>query len=63
MAKGPLHAALVATRFKPDMKAEYNALVAAGNPPKLAITAVMRKLVILASELLKAGRSWTPKSA
>jgi len=45
------------------MKAEYNALVAAGNPPKLAITAVMRKLVILASELLKAGRSWTPKSA
>jgi transposase len=55
--------ALVATRFNPDMKAKYNALVAAGKPPKLAITAVMRKLVILANALLKAGRNWTPKPA
>jgi transposase len=36
--------ALVATRFKPDMKADHNALVAAGTPPKLAITAVMQKV-------------------
>ena len=55
--------ALVATRFNPDMKAKYDALVAAGKPPKVAITAVMRKLVILANALLKAGRSWTPKPA
>ncbi len=55
--------ALVATRFNPDMKAKYNALVAAGKPPKVAITAVMRKLVILANTLLRAGRNWTPKPA
>ncbi|KRB93235.1 IS110 family transposase [Sphingomonas sp. Root720] len=55
--------ALVATRFNPDLKAKYNALVAAGKPPKLAITAVMRKLVILANSLLKAGRPWAPKPA
>lgn len=55
--------ALVATRFNPDMKAKYDALVSAGKPPKVAITAVMRKLVILANALLKAGRTWTPKPA
>ena len=55
--------ALVATRFNTDMKAKYNALVAAGKPPKVAITAVMRKLVILANTLLRAGRNWTPKPA
>ncbi|QXQ04885.1 transposase [Sphingosinicellaceae bacterium] len=55
--------ALVATRFNADMKAKYKALVAAGKPPKVAITAVMRKLVILANSLLKTGRNWTPKSA
>jgi len=55
--------ALVATRFNPDLKAKYNALVAAGKPPKVAIIAVMRKLVILANALLKAGRSWAPKPA
>lgn len=55
--------ALVATRFNPDMKAKYKALVAAGKPPKVAITAVMRKLVIVANALLKADRKWTPKLA
>lgn len=55
--------ALVATRFNPDIKAKYNALVAAGKPPKVAITAIMRKLIILANALLKAGRNWTPKPA
>ena len=45
--------ALVAIRFNPDMKAKYQALLAAGKPPKLAITAVMRKLAILANALLR----------
>ena len=40
--------ALVATRFTPDLKAKYNQLRKAGKPPKLAITAIMRKLVIIA---------------
>ncbi|MBV9748575.1 MAG: transposase [Acetobacteraceae bacterium] len=37
--------------------------VAAGKPPKVAITAVMRKLVILANALLHQGRAWTPIAA
>lgn len=52
--------ALVAMRFNPDLKAKYDRLVAAGKPPKKAITAIMRKLVILANALLRDHREWTP---
>lgn len=55
--------ALVATRFNPDLKAKYQALIDAGKAPKLAIIAVMRKLVILANALLRKGVTWTPKLA
>ena len=36
--------ALVAARFNPDMIRVYDRLVGAGKPPKVATTAVMRKL-------------------
>jgi transposase len=55
--------ALVATRFNPDFKAKYQAMITAGKPAKVAITAIMRKLVVLANALLKAGRCWVPKAA
>ena len=55
--------ALVATRFNPDLKAKYNQLTHAGKPAKVALTAVMRKLILLANALLKANRTWTPKPA
>ena len=55
--------ALVAARFNPDMRATYERLRAAGKPAKLALTAVMRKLLVLANALLKANRAWTPKTA
>ena len=55
--------ALVATRFNVDLKAKYQAMVTAGKPPKVAITAIMRKLIILANTLLKAGRKWIDKPA
>jgi transposase len=55
--------ALVATRCNPDLKAKYDTLRAAGKPPKLAITAIIRKLIILANALIKAQRTWTPKTA
>ena len=51
--------ALVAARFNPDMKAKYRQLIDAGKPAKVALTAVMRKLIVLANALLKASRSWT----
>jgi transposase len=55
--------ALVATRFNPDLRTKYNQLVKAGKPAEVAITAIMRKLVVLANALLKANRPWTPKNA
>lgn len=55
--------ALVATRFNTDMKVKYQALVHAGKPAKIAITAVMRKIIILANVLLKANRPWAQKTA
>ena len=55
--------ALVAIRFNADMKTKYQALIAAGKPPKVAITAIMRKLTILANVLLRDQRTWTPKMA
>ena len=46
-------AAVVATRFNPILKAFYSRLVAAGKPKKLALVAVMRKLIILLNRLIK----------
>ena len=46
-------AAVVATRFNPILKVFYERLVKAGKPKKLALTAVMRKLVVLLNHLLK----------
>ncbi len=52
-------AALVATRFNPDMKRKYKTLIEKGKPPKLALTAIMRKLIILANALIRDNRTWT----
>ena len=53
--------ALVAMRFNPDLKAKYQALRNAGKPAKVAITALMRKLIELANTLVKADRLGQPK--
>ena len=50
--------ALTAVRFNPDLKAVYDRLRAAGKPAKLALVAVMRKLVILANVLVRDDRLW-----
>ena len=55
--------ALVAARFNPDLKDKYQQLIAAGKPAKVAITAVMRKLVVTANALLKADRLWVKSLA
>ncbi|MCC2096161.1 MAG: transposase [Hyphomicrobiales bacterium] len=55
--------ALVAMRFNPDMKAKYDQFIAAGKAPKQAITAIMRKLIVLANALLKKNAPWQPKPA
>ena len=51
--------ALVAIRYNADLKAKYDQLVAAGKEKKVAITAVMRKLLVLANALLRDQRMWS----
>jgi transposase len=55
--------ALVAMRYNPDLKAKYQALTARGKAPKQAITAVMRKLLIIANALLRKGSHWQNRLA
>jgi transposase len=62
-ASGPLHAGPGRVRFDAAMKARYQALRAAGKPPKVALVAIMRKLLILANALLRDARTWSPKLA
>ena len=52
-------AATSAIKFNPDMKSFYDRLIARGKAHKVALTAVIRKLVILANVLVREDRSWT----
>lgn len=51
--------ALVAARFNIGLRAKYRKLIAAGKPAKIAITAIMRNLIVLANALLRDQRKWT----
>lgn len=55
--------ALVAIRFNPPLKEKYEALRQAGKPAKIAIVAIMRRLVIIANALLRDNRPWTSNKA
>ena len=55
--------ALVAMRFHPDLEAKYQSLIAAGKPAKVAITTLMRKLIIIANALIRDDRRWAPIKA
>jgi transposase len=55
--------AVVATRSNPDPRARYEQLVSTGKCKKLAITAVMRKLVVTANALLRDDRKWNENPA
>lgn len=52
--------ALVATKHNPHMRDKYIAMVNQGKPKKVALTAIMRKLIELANALVKADREWLP---
>jgi len=56
-------AALAAARCNPDLKRFHQRLKENGKPPKVAITAVMRKLLILANTLIAQNRQWSPNPA
>lgn len=55
--------ALVATRRNPVIRAFYQRLVAAGKPKKLALTACMRKLLIILNAMLRRHAAWSPALA
>ena len=56
-------AALSAARHNPDLAVFHQRLRDNGKKPKVALTAVMRKLVILANTLLKEDRLWVDHRA
>ena len=53
-------AAIAAARFNPQLSTVYKRLRNAGKKPKVAITALMRKLVVLANTLIREDRPWQP---
>ncbi len=54
-------AALTASNSDPRMKNFYTKLIGAGKPPKVALVAVMRKLVIYVNTLFKKDEMWNEK--
>ena len=54
--------ALVAIRCNPDLKRTYEALVAKGKPLRIALTAVMRKLLVRANTLVQQDRIWAARA-
>lgn len=51
-------ATLPAIRFNPTIRDFYKHLRAQGKAPKLAITAAMRKLIIIANTIIQKNRAW-----
>lgn len=55
--------ALVATRYNAPLREKYQQLIADGKAAKIALTAIMRKLIVLANALLRDNRKWTPNAS
>ena len=55
-------AALVGARHNPVLRAFYQRLRAAGKPAKVALTACMRKLLVIINTMLKSGTPWQTQS-
>ncbi len=53
-------AALVAARHNPVLKVFYQKLLKAGKKHKVALVAVMRKLIVILNIMLQKGESWAP---
>ena len=51
----------MASRFNPVIRTFYQRLLAAGKPKKLALTACMRKLLIMLNAIVKTGQRWDPR--
>lgn len=56
-------AALVASRYNAPLRTFYQRLQAAGKPKKLALVAVMRKLLTVLNAMVKHNKEWQPTAA
>ncbi|MDZ7707834.1 MAG: IS110 family transposase [Trueperaceae bacterium] len=54
-------AALTAARYNPTLHAFYERLRAAGKHGKVALTAVMRKLLVTLNAMIKTNQAWQPQ--
>ena len=45
------------------LRAFYQRLLEAGKPKKLALTACMRKLLVILNSMLRTGKNWHPTIA
>ena len=65
--RAPVRAALYmavvsATRFNPVIRTFYLRLRAKGKPAKVALTACMRKLLVILNAMLRSGTPWSPQA-
>jgi transposase len=54
---------VVAARCNPVIRAMYRRLIAAGKKPKVALTACMRKLIVILNAMLRDGTPWKAATA
>lgn len=52
-------AALTAVRWNPALRVFYERLCKAGKKPKVALTAAMRKLIVIINAMLQRGEVWS----
>jgi transposase len=55
-------AAVPSVRFNPDLKRFYEQLRGQGKPAKVALVAVMRKLLLIAASILRRQSPWLPEA-
>jgi transposase len=56
-------ATLVAVRHNPVLITFYERLLAAGKTSKVALTACMRKLLVILNAMVKSGKHWASQAA
>ena len=54
-------AVLAAVKHNPDFKMSYQRMLARGKPKKVALTAAMRKLIVLLNTVVARGTKWQPE--
>jgi len=54
-------AAMNAARFNPVFRPFYERMVAAGKPPKVALVAIARRMLVILNAMAKSGTAWSPR--